>query len=186
MSDFPKPKERNLFFSKQVTQDSIGEITKSLIEIAEDDTKLKKVYSLSNLSYIPSPVKIYIDSYGGYAYQCLGLLNIMEKLETPIHTIVTGTAMSCGFMIAISGHERYCYSNSTYMYHQISGFSYGPIEGMKEKMVESNRLQKLFEKIVVDKTLITRDQLKEVRERKKDWFFTSKQALDFDIVDTIL
>jgi archaellum component FlaC len=43
---FEAPKERNLFFNKQVDQETIGELTKSIVEINEHDEKLKKVYEI--------------------------------------------------------------------------------------------------------------------------------------------
>ncbi len=90
------PKDRNIYFTKQVDQSSIGDLTKHIIEINEDDKHLKKVYSVYGIEYKPKPIKIYIDSYGGAVYQCFGLLSVMERSKTPIHTIVTGCAMSCG------------------------------------------------------------------------------------------
>ena len=42
--DLRQPKERKLFFSKQVDQDSIEKLTKSIIEINDSDKFLKKQY----------------------------------------------------------------------------------------------------------------------------------------------
>src|ERR1017187_1566959 len=110
------PKSRELFFIKQVDQSSIGELTKAIIEINQDDEHLKKLYSVYNLEYRPDPIKIFLDSYGGQVYQCFGLLSVIERSQTPIHTIVTGCAMSCGFMILICGHKRFAHKLSTPLY----------------------------------------------------------------------
>ena len=116
----PKGKNRTLYFYSQVNQESIGTLTKEIIEINELDRYLEKYYELHDLIYQPKPIKIIIDSYGGLLYECFGLLSVMESSKTPIHTIVTGAAMSCGFMILISGHRRFGYSLSTPLYHQVS------------------------------------------------------------------
>ena len=92
--NLPGPKDRILYMAKQVDQESINELTKSIIAINEDDRHLEKVYALQDIEYNAKPIKIYIDSYGGYVYQCFGLLSIMATSKTPIHTIVTGCAMS--------------------------------------------------------------------------------------------
>ena len=47
--NLPLPKKRDLFFTKQVDQSSIGELTQKVIEINQDDEHLKKVYSIYNL-----------------------------------------------------------------------------------------------------------------------------------------
>jgi ATP-dependent Clp protease protease subunit len=184
--NLPLPKKRDLFFTKQVDQASIGDITQKIIEINQDDEHLKKVYSIYGLKYEPEPIKIYIDSYGGYVYQCFGLLSVMERSQTPIHTIVTGCAMSCGFMMLISGHKRFAHKLSTPLYHQVSSGAFGTVKEMEESLQESKRLQEKLEEIVLDKTSISKKKLKEIFDTKKDWFMTSEEALKLNIVDEIL
>jgi ATP-dependent Clp protease protease subunit len=182
----PLPKNRDLFFIKQVDQASIGDVTQKIIEINQDDEHLKKVYSIYGLKYEPEPIKIYIDSYGGYVYQCFGLLSVMERSETPIHTIVTGCAMSCGFMMLISGHKRFAHKLSTPLYHQVSGGAFGTVKEMEEKIEESKRLQEQLESIVKEKTNISKKKLKEIFDTKKDWYMTSEEALSLGVIDEIL
>ena len=186
MADLPLPKKRDLFFNKQVDQNTIGDLTQKIIEINQDDEHLKKVYAIYNLNYEPDPIKIYIDSYGGYVYQCFGLLSVMERSQTPIHTIVTGCAMSCGFMMLICGHKRFALKLSTPLYHQVSSGAWGTVKELEESVEESKRLQKILESIVKDKTDITKKRLREILETKKDWFMTSKEALELNVVDEIL
>jgi ATP-dependent protease ClpP protease subunit len=68
------PKERNLFFTEQVDQKSISELTKNITSINEDDEELKIESKMKGFEYNPKPIKIYIDSYGGLVYQALGLI----------------------------------------------------------------------------------------------------------------
>lgn len=182
----PLPKKRDLFFTKQVDQSSIGELTQKIIEVNQDDEHLKKIYNVYGLTYNPEPIQIYIDSYGGSVYQCFGLLSVMERSQTPIHTIVTGCAMSAGFMILISGHKRFAHKLSTPLYHQVSSGAIGTVKEMEEKLEESKRLQKQLEDIVKEKTDITKKRLREIFDTKKDWYMTSEEALELKVVDEIL
>lgn len=182
----PKSVERNLFFAEQVEQKTISEITKKIIEINELDDFNEKIYSCYNLKHERQPIKIYIDSYGGYIYQCFGLLSIIESSKTPIHTIVTGCAMSCGFMILICGHKRFGYSLSTPLYHQASSFLYGKVSDMELELNEVKRLQKKIEHITLKKTKITKEKLKEIYKQKIDWYMDANQALKFGVIDEIL
>lgn len=180
------PKKRDLFLNKQVDQDSIGELTQRIIEINNDDDHLKKLYPIYGLTYKPEPINIYIDSYGGQVYQCFGLLSVMERSETPIHTIVTGCAMSAGFMILITGHKRFAHKLSTPLYHQVSGGAFGTVKEMEEKITEAKRIQKQLESIVKEKTDITKKKLKEIFDNKQDWYMTSEEALELNVIDEIL
>jgi ATP-dependent Clp protease protease subunit len=180
------PKKRNLFFTEQVDQASISKLTQAIIEIQEHDEALQKEYALHDITYEPKPIKIYIDSYGGYVYQCFGLLSVMERCTTPIHTIVTGAAMSCGFMMLISGHKRFAHKLSTPLYHQVSSGAWGKLKDMEEDIDETKRLQALLEKITLEKTSISAKKLKDIYEKKIDWYMSADEALKLGVVDEIL
>ncbi len=180
------PKDRDLYFTKQVTQESIATLTKEVIEINKDDRLLEKLFPVYGIDYTPKPIKIYIDSYGGQVYQCFGLLAIMESSITPLHTIVTGAAMSCGFMMAIHGHKRLAYKNATLMYHQVSSFAFGKLKDMEEDVIEAKRLQAMIEEMTLDKTNITKERLEAVYKKKEDWFLSAKDALKHGVIDEIV
>lgn len=182
----PNPKNRNLYLAKQVDQDSINSISKAIIEINEDDKHLKKMYAVYDLEYVPKPIKLYIDSYGGYVYQCFGLLGIMRNSKVPIHTIVTGCAMSCGFLISIAGHKRFGYPKSTYLYHQVSSGSIGKAKDMEEDVIETLRLQAMIEEHTLEYTGISAKKLEKVYKGKKDWFIDTKEALKLKIIDEVI
>lgn len=186
MEHLPLPKKRDLFFSKQVDQATMEALTKEIIEINDNDDKLKKIYSINDLEYTPKPIKIFIDSFGGGVYACFGLLSIIEKSKTPIHTIATGAAMSCGFMILISGHKRFAYENATPMYHQVSTRMWGKLKDMEEDLVETKRLQYMIESITLKKTKITKKKLEKIYKTKKDWYMSSSEALKLGVVDEII
>jgi len=182
----PSPKDRQLMFNKQVDQTTIGELTKLIVEINVDDEYISGVYKLHNLDYKPDPIKIYVDSYGGSAYQCFGLLGVIENSKTPLHTIVTGCAMSAGFLTSITGHKRYAYSTTTFMYHQVSSMAWGTAKKLKDDLIETERLQKMIEDHTLRHTKITSKRLKEVYDTKKDWFITAKEAVKLGVIDKII
>lgn len=182
----PNPKSRKLFFGKQVDQSTIEEVSKEIILINESDLQLKKVYAIHDLDYKPKPIEIYIDSYGGYVYQIMGLISIMDNSKTPIHTIATGAAMSCGFMMLISGHKRFAHKLATPMYHQIGTGFVGKVEDLEQKFLESKRLQNLFEEITIRKTKISKEKLESIRTEKIDWYMTADEAKTLGVVDEII
>lgn len=180
------PKDRNLFLSEQVDQESIDKILKKIIEINESDEKLKQISKIYSLTYKPEPIKLYIDSFGGNAYQAFGIISVIESSKIPIHTICTGAAMSAGFLILISGHKRFAYKYSTPLYHQVASFNFGKLKDLEDDVAESKRLQKIMEKFVLEKTKISKDKLKQVYTEKIDWYMSSEEALKLGVIDEIL
>jgi ATP-dependent Clp protease protease subunit len=181
------PKHRDIFLSQTIDQPSIKDVISKIIEINEHDKKIRALLKENYDSYYnPKPIKIYIDSYGGNVYQCFGLIGIMEKSETPIHTIVTGTAMSAGFLIAVSGHRRFCYDYSTLMYHQLSAAAWDNLKSIEENVDEFKRIQKIAENIVSSRTKINKKKLKEIYDMKHDWYITPDDAKEYGCIDEIL
>jgi len=186
MDKLPIPKERNLYLAKQVNQESINSITKSIIEINDNDEHLVKLYGIHDVEYKPKPIRIYIDSYGGQVYQCMGLVGVMQKSDTPVHTIVTGAAMSAGFIITIAGHKRFAYEHSTLMYHQASSIKSGKVKDIEEKLIQTKKLQTWMEDMTVDLTKISRSRVKEVYDNKEDWYMTADEAKKVGAIDEII
>ena len=186
MANLEKAAPRNLFFAQQVDQDSINILSKAIIEIREHDEYLKKSYATIDLSYEPKPIKIYIDSYGGAVYQCFGLLSIMKSGGTPVDTVVTGCAMSCGFLIAIHGRKRRIHKHGTMMYHQVSSSTRGKLKEIEEDVIESKRLQKKIEEMTVENTKITKEKLEKIYKKKKDWYLDAKTSLRWGCIDEIV
>jgi ATP-dependent Clp protease protease subunit len=185
-STLPKPKFRTLYLPEQVNQESMNKLTKAIIEINNSDAYLCKLYGINDIEYVPKPIEIYIDSYGGAVYQCFGLLGVMDKSVTPVHTIVTGAAMSCGFMILISGHKRFGYEMSTPLYHQVSSSSRGKVQDLEENLQETKRLQQKIEEITLQRTTISKKKLKEILKNKVDWYMTAQEALALGVIDEIV
>lgn len=178
--------ERILFFTEQVNQASISKISEKIIHFNEIDDEAERYAEFSNITYERETIKIYIDSYGGNVYQILGLISIIEKSKTPIHTYVTGCAMSCGFLLLISGHKRFSYKYSTALYHQVSSAAWGKLQDIEEDVKETQRLQEIIERITLDKTKISKSRLKESKKLKEDWFIPADELVDYGIVDEIL
>lgn len=184
--EIPKPRERTLFFTTQVDQVSISGLSSNIISINENDEHIERVMGMYGYEYKRQPIKIYIDSFGGAVYQVAGLMGIMEHSKTPIHTIVTGAAMSAGFLILISGHKRFAYKYATPLYHSVSHIMSGTVQQLDEKLDETKRLQKFIENITLKRTKIKKDKLKEIKKSKVDWYMTPEEALELGVIDEII
>lgn len=178
---------RDLYLTTGVDQNTIGALIKDIVRINDSDLQLENYFkNVQGIPYNPQPIKLYIDTYGGYCYQGLGLISLMETSKTPIDTYVVGCAMSMGLLISVSGRKRYAYKHSTFMYHQVSSMSYGTLEDMKDDVKETLRIQNVLEQIITKKTKITKDTLDKYNTSKKDYFFDSKSALKLNVIDGIL
>lgn len=174
--------ERILHLYGDIAEGTISDITKSLIQILDNDNKKES----REKGFKRKPIKIFINSFGGNVVDMWGLIDIMLGSKTPIHTYCTGYAMSAGFKIFLAGHKRYITSHTTLLYHQLSAWNVGKYQDLVEKMMHSTHLQEEIEKYVVSRTKITPKMLKENREKKVDWYIYAEEAVKLGIANKII
>ena len=127
-----------------------------------------------------------MNSYGGEVYDMWALIDIMLTAKSPIYTYCTGYAMSAAFNIFLAGSKRFASKHSTFLYHQISCWRDSKYQDLVEDMVEIGYLQNDIELYVKDKSKITERKLKEVREKKIDWYIHYEEALKLGIITDII
>jgi Protease subunit of ATP-dependent Clp proteases len=173
---------RFLTLSGDITEENVAKVSRTILEynMMDDEQENEKK------NYERSPIKLIINSYGGNAYDGLGLGELISKSKTPVHTICIGEAMSSAFMIFICGHKRFCYENTTFLYHQLIQRVSGNIEKIERILKEDKRMMDIVYKIVLSKTKLTKEQLDENFEKKIDWYISSEEALKYGIVDEIM
>jgi ATP-dependent Clp protease protease subunit len=106
------------------------------------------------------PIIINIDSYGGYCYSLINMMETLRSVPNPIITVCKGKAMSCGAILLAMGDRRFCGKDSSIMIHEISGGAVGHIDDIKVDAEESVRLNMQIMSQLAAKMNMTYDQLK--------------------------
>lgn len=162
--------------------------TKNCAEIAcdilylnrEDDDRERK-----ECGYTRMPIRLYINSRGGSVLDMWSLIDVIEASTTPVYTYCNGYAMSAAFQIFLAGHKRFMTKNATLMYHQIYCWRRGKYQDLVEDREHMDYLNEQIEKYVLERTALTEEEIKAIREKKKDTYFDSKQALELKIADEL-
>jgi ATP-dependent Clp protease protease subunit len=180
--DIKDNNSRILILSSDVTQDSVSELMEAILEINAIDDELEE--ELKN--YSRQPIKLIINSFGGSVYDGFGLIAAIENSKTPIHGYCYGSAMSMGFIIYISTHYRFAHRMSTFMYHEISDVFWGNITGQKQNLKECERLQKIYDEYILERTKIPVNKILDYKTRKEDWYMSANEALKYKIVNQLV
>ncbi len=130
------------------------------------------------------PIRIYIDSPGGSLTDTLTVIDAIKLSKTPVYTICVGCAYSGGFFIFISGHKRYCYPNSTFLYHEGSTANGGDAGKFRNFAEFYDKQLEVLKQITVSNTNID-EELYE-KHRRDDWWMLASEALDLGVCDEIL
>ncbi len=172
-------KRRRIILNDEVTRESIFEVCFHLQRLMDLDEKNGE----------KKPIYIDINSFGGYVYEGLQLVSLIDHmvdLGYEIITTVTGYAMSMGQSIALCGTKRRGYRNARFMAHAISSGTWDSLQGMQDDLVETEYLWSVLKKHITSHSKITDEQLEFYKERKKDWYFSAQEALELGVIDEIL
>lgn len=146
-----------------------------------DDKKEKR-----EKDYEREPIRIYINSYGGSVYAMWMLIDAIETSKTPVYMYCNGYCMSAAFQIFLSGHKRYVSKHATLMYHQISCWRYGKYQDLVDDMEHTEHLNDQIETYVTQRTKISADELYQIRQKKRDTYYTAEEAIKYGIADEII
>ena len=188
-----EPKEKVVTFFGEIKSSSVESAIKEIVKInLTDQVYIQQCTQWAvdnNLSPMPvtlSPIQFYLSTYGGGCYDGLALYDVIETSDTPIEVVCTGKIMSMGIIVALGAKVRKGYRNTTFMIHQVSGFSFGTLKDMEETVAEVSRVNNMLFQVIKAKTKITEEQLNDVIRNKKDWFISAEEALELGILTEII
>lgn len=173
---------RMIYLNTGISSDAVTDAVIAILNINEYDNQQEA--KLKN--YERPPIKVVVDSYGGTVYDGMGLINSITSSKTPVHGYCYSKAMSMGMLILISCHKRFVHEFATVMFHQLSGGTGGTNQDIIEDATRINELNNMLMKIVKKRTKITKEQIKDKNEHKKDWFVTGKKAIKLGMADELI
>lgn len=173
---------RMLMLSEDVDSVSMKEMVTNIIACNMYDDYMEQTVQ----NYNRVPIVLIVNSFGGSVYDGMALISAIEMSATPIYTLCLGSAMSMGLNIFASGHVRMIHELSTLMYHEVARFGGGKLTQIVEDVTEMERLQLQYDYYLINKSKVQEHMLREVKDKKKDWFIDANEAVKLGIADTII
>lgn len=168
--------ERILWLNDQVDATTM-EFVQRIIQWNKEDIGLKIEERI--------PIKIFINSPGGYLHECLAVSDTMLMSETPIYTICVGLAASAASLIFLSGTVRYIMPSARLLFHQGSGQLGG---NAADVLSGSDDYRKQLE--IMKELILSRCSKLEKRKLnskwKTDWYVDAAEALEIGAADIII
>ncbi len=188
-----EPKEKVVTFFGEIKGATVESAVKEIVKInladrayAQQCAQWAADNKLPPMPVTLSPIEFYLSTNGGGCYDGLALHDVIEASSTPVEVVCTGKIMSMGIIVALGAKVRKGYRNTTFMIHQVSGLSIGTLRAMEDSVAEAGRINDMVFSVIKSKTRIGEDRLREVLEKKQDWFITAGEALDLGILTEIL
>lgn len=157
---------------------SIGDSVNSYIQFFNRVDQEKKIDVNKR-----TPIKIYIDSNGGNLEACFTIIDAITMSKTPVWTINIGKAYSAGFFIFITGHKRFAYPNSSFLFHEGSTGIYQDANKFKNYADFYKQQLERLRAITLKHTQIEPEEYD--KHVKDDWWFNVDEALKYGVTDKI-
>lgn len=171
--------QRKILINSDITNESVTEAIYYLYTLMDLDRE----------EGTKEPINILLNTPGGSVWDGLILVSLIEQMKDMgyiINTTAIGTAASMGFIIFITGSNRYSYRHAQFMLHDISTMMGGKVKDLEESMEDLKKCQKQVFDIIKKYTNIPAEKLKEWTNHKRDMFFYPNEAVKLGIVDEIL
>lgn len=129
------------------------------------------------------PIKIYIDSNGGYLGETLTMIDAIKMSRTPVWTICTGSAYSGGFFVFISGHKRIAYPHATFLFHEGSTANEGTSGQFENFSVFYKKRLESLKYVVINNSNISEEEYQSIK-RDDIWYFAA-EGVEKGFIDEI-
>ncbi|WDR80592.1 ATP-dependent Clp endopeptidase proteolytic subunit ClpP [Candidatus Purcelliella pentastirinorum] len=165
-------KERIIFING-IINDELSNLTIAQMLFLEAENPKKDIY-------------LYINSPGGNITSGLSIYDTINFIKPDINTICIGQACSMGAFLLSSGkkNKRFSLPNSTIMIHQPLSSYKGQVTDIEIHTKNIVKIKNKINKILAKNTGKTIEKIKNDTER--DYFFTTKEAINYGIIDKIL
>jgi ATP-dependent Clp protease protease subunit len=131
-----------------------------------------------------TPIKLYINSVGGDFNSMQTIMDIIKISKTPVYTINTGIVYKEAFFIFITGHQRYAYPTSSFMYERDLKHLDEEDRSLDNYIAFYERQLAEIKEVVLEKTKITENEYN--KHLKGTWWMTAEDAQKLRICNEVL
>ena len=188
-------KERTITIFNDVEEDTMSTAIEKIFQINQEDEAWKRnlcsVMDMSGIKFDPTAIdmphiQMLLSTYGGCVYDGLSLYDAIKNSKTEVDITCFGKIMSMGIVLLLAAKTRKAYRNTTFMIHEGSSGAIGKVSDMEDSIDESKRLNDIYFGIIESETKIPKAKLDEIRKRRKDWYFTAEEALEYGLITEII
>ena len=177
-----EPDMRVVGLFADVAEDKVAELVHALLYLNElniiEKEKEKK------------PIEFYLSTYGGAADDMFALYDTMRYIQqnSEIHTIGMGKVMSAGVLLLAAGTKgkRKIGKHCRVMLHSAIAGNHGSLPNLVNEMEALQDLQESYIAALADETSMTKEDIKNMLERKVNVYLSAEEAIELGIADIII
>lgn len=165
-------KDRIVFLGTEINADIANVIIAQMLFLESEDPE--------------KPISLYVNSPGGVVDAGLAIVDTMQYLRCPIHTICVGQAASMGAVILAAGEkgQRRALPHARVMIHQPLGGARGQASDIQ---IQAAEIQKCKDEL---NRILSKASGKPVevveKDTDRDFYMNAGQALEYGLIDEVV
>lgn len=165
-------KDRIIFLGTEINADIANVIIAQMLFLESEDPE--------------KPISLYVNSPGGVVDAGLAIVDTMQYLRCPIHTICVGQAASMGAVILAAGEkgQRRALPHARVMIHQPLGGARGQASDIQ---IQAAEIQKCKDEL---NRILSKASGKPVevveKDTDRDFYMNAGQALEYGLIDEVV
>lgn len=180
----------DIFFFSEVNDESIMNLSEALRKSKkEHEERINKLlsdgdFNMTREQYKEShPIRIHINSPGGYVSAGIAGMNMIRSLGWPVHGYVQGDCSSAATFLLVVCNKRLMSKYASVLIHQLSSGIIGKLSDMEEHIESSKILMNQIKSIYLDNTKMKKTQIDKLASN--ELVCTPDDCLKLGIVDEV-
>jgi ATP-dependent Clp protease protease subunit len=176
--------DNHVYFYAEVTPDRTLALMQTLRAL---DGKLRtEKISRGLADDVILPIWLHINSVGGDPFSAFAVYDQINKLHTPVYSIVEGRVASAATIISVGCPRRYCQPSAFMLIHSATSISWGEFTHT-ELADEAKFLEALVNQMVAHYAEHSKLDEETVRNYiSRDCWMTAQQILEYGFADAYL
>ena len=168
----------HVYFNDEINNDSVFALTRELQSVAN---KLKLLAYTHGME--PGPIYLHLTTDGGSIHSAFSVVDTINALPVPVHTIVDGFVASAGTLISLAGKKRYIMPNAYMLIHELRSGVWGKMSSIEEEVENLKKVMDHIYKFYQTHTQLTKKQLEGILS--KDIIWNASECISKGVVDDI-
>lgn len=132
------------------------------------------------------PIHIHVSSGGGDVWATWAIVGAMERSVLPIVTWGYGIVGSGALAIFATGDSRHMSKHASLMYHAVAFESqYQKLKDHENGVILAKNMQKTYSNIITNNSDVPIELLDKSVSDSVDLYFTSEEALNYNLIENI-
>ena len=174
--------DNHIYFYADVDTDRCLDLIRRIREV---DNELRRQGQSRMLpeDFPAIPIWLHIQSNGGEVFTGLNIADQLQKIESPIYSIVEGVSASAATLISLACSKRYILPSSFMLIHQVSSHHWGKYSEFEDEKRLLDMLMDRLVKFYSSTTKMSPAKVKKLLDR--DSWFSAQECVELGLADEI-